>query len=174
MIQAAGVERLAVFMARRDRVRLTIWVVGLAAMTLVTAVSVKGLYPDAASLRQAADAANGSTAAIALQAPAHGIDTLGGRTVFELGAFGFITVALMNILLVVRHTRGEEEQGRAELIRSAAVGRDAALAASLVVALGADLAFAALNALLLIAVGLPVVGSVTPTIAGRSSRSPCR
>ena len=44
----------------------------------------------------------------------------------------------MSILLVVRHTRADEETGRAELVGAGVVGRHAPLAAALVVAAIAD------------------------------------
>ena len=40
----------------------------------------------------------------------------------------------MAILLVVRHTRAEEETGRAELVGAGVVGRHAPLAAALITA----------------------------------------
>ena len=59
---------------------------------------------------------------------------------FEIFAFVAIVVALMNMFLVGRHTRADEETGRAELIRSARVGRHAPLAAALGLAGLANLA----------------------------------
>ena len=75
-------------------------------------------------------------------------------------AFTFIVVALMNIFLVVRHTRAEEEAGRAELVRAAAVGRHAPLTAALLVVAAADVVVGAIVATGLIALDLPVAGSV--------------
>src|SRR5699024_10726476 len=46
----------------------------------------------------------------------------------------FLLAGLMNIMLVTRHTRLEEQTGRAELVRANVTGRYAALAASLIVA----------------------------------------
>ena len=48
----------------------------------------------------------------------------------------------MSVQAVVRHTRQNEETGRAELVRAAVVGRYAALAAALVATVGADVALA--------------------------------
>ena len=65
----------------------------------------------------------------------------------------------MNMFLVGRHTRSDEEAGRAELIRSARVGRNAPLAAALGVAGLANLAVAVVVFAALAATGLPVGGS---------------
>jgi len=48
----------------------------------------------------------------------------------------------MNILLVSRHTRLEEQTGRSELLRADAVGRHAPLTAALLLALSANLVLA--------------------------------
>jgi len=49
--------------------------------------------------------------------------------------FIVITVAIMNIFLVVNHTRKDEENGRIELIRSLPVGRLSNLKATMIIAL---------------------------------------
>ena len=79
---------------------------------------------------------------------------------FKLTAFGAAIMAVLMVVVVVRHTRKEEESGRAELLGSAAVGRDAPLAAALLVATGASLAIGAATTAALIVGGLPVLGSV--------------
>ncbi|MBV6702459.1 ABC transporter permease [Kitasatospora aureofaciens] len=71
-----------------------------------------------------------------------------------------VLAGLMSILIVTRHTRAEEETGRAELVRSAAVGRHAHLAAALATA-AADLALG-----LLLAAGLPGLGIPGLTTGG--------
>ena len=53
--------------------------------------------------------------------PPLALDTLGGRVTFEISAFAMVLAALMNVFLVSRHVRAEEESGRAELIRSTVV-----------------------------------------------------
>jgi putative exporter of polyketide antibiotics len=73
--------------------------------------------------------------------------------------------ALMSALAVVRHTRQNEETGRAELVGAAVVGRHAGLAAALIVTVGANLVLAGLLGLVGIATGLPAVGSFMAGIA---------
>jgi ABC-2 type transport system permease protein len=63
--------------------------------------------------------------------------------------------------MVGRLTRGEEESGRMELLGSMAVGRHAPLAAGLVVVSAMDVVVGALVALSLVALGLPVAGSIS-------------
>ena len=69
-------------------------------------------------------------------------------------------VALLAVVLVVRHTRADEEAGRTELVGGTAVGRQAPLAAALALALVVNLVLAVLTAAALAAAGLPADGSV--------------
>ena len=121
---------------------------------------MEGLYPTTADLVAAAETIRDNAAVIALNGPPIGLETLGGRTVFEMGAFTFILIALMNIFLVGRHTRGEEESGRAELVRAAVVGRNAAITATLLVAVIADVAVGVLVTAGMTSAGLALEGSL--------------
>jgi ABC-2 type transport system permease protein len=76
-----------------------------------------------------------------------------------------VLAALMSALAVVRHTRQNEETGRAELVGAAVVGRHAGLAAALIVTVGANLILAGLLGLVGIATGLPAVGSFMAGLA---------
>ncbi len=120
-----GTARLTGFVLRRDRVRIAVWIVSIVLLVVATVASLKGLYPTAADLRQAADAARGNAAAIAFNGPAQGLDTLGGEIAFQVGAFGLVVVALMSLMMTGRLTRGEEEAGRSELLCSLPIGRHA-------------------------------------------------
>ena len=62
-------------------------------------------------------------------------------------------------MLVVRHTRTEEESGRLELLSAGVVGRYAALTAALIVSSGTVVLLGLLTALSLIGSGLPATGS---------------
>jgi ABC-2 type transport system permease protein len=98
---------------------------------------------------------------IAFNGAAQGLNTVGGQVAFQFGAAGMVLVALMSIFMVGRLTRGEEEAGRLEVVRSLPVGIHAnTLAAALTVA-AMNLIIGGLTAAVLIAQGLPVAGSVT-------------
>ena len=83
----------------------------------------------------------------------------------KMSGFGGILVAIMAILLVIRHTRVEEEAGRLELVGSAVVGRRAPLTAALLVGGGASVVLGFITALALIGSKLPVGGSFAFGIA---------
>src|SRR5665647_3558178 len=85
--------------------------------------------------------------------PASGTD-LGAMALVEGWKVLAIFVALMSAQAVVRHTRQDEETGRAELIGSGVVGRQARLTAALIVAVGASLIVGAGVSLVLVSHGL--------------------
>ena len=76
-----------------------------------------------------------------------------------------VLAALMSALAVVRHTRQNEETGRAELVGAAVVGRHAGLAAALIVTVGANVVLAGSLGLAGIVTGQPAAGSFTAGIA---------
>jgi ABC-2 type transport system permease protein len=153
----AGTGALLRFALRRERLRSPVWIVALLLGTLSTVTKLQGLYPHAAGRASLARTLD-SPAGLAMTGPAHYLHGPGGYT---LGAMlshqviGFITVlvALMSVQIVVRHTRAEEETGRAELLRSTVVGRHASLTAALVLAVIVNLVLAALLTLGLGALG---------------------
>ena len=76
-----------------------------------------------------------------------------------------VLAAVMSALAVVRHTRQNEETGRAEMVGAAVVGRHAGLAAALIVTVGANIVLAGLLGLAGIVTGLPATGSFMAGLA---------
>jgi ABC-2 type transport system permease protein len=160
MSDRAGTAVLVRLVVRRDRVRFALWIAGIGLLVLVTVASTKSLYPTPESLREVAAVTVDNPAASALNGPPIALDTLGGQVAYQTGAPAFTAVGLMSLLLTSRLTRGEEDSGRLELIRAAPVGRDAPLAAAVLVVAAADVVTGATTTLILLAEGLPVAGSV--------------
>ncbi|MFC9766681.1 ABC transporter permease [Rhodococcus jostii] len=157
--QYAGTARLVRLALRRDRIQLAVWLLALAALQAFSASSVLGLYPTEPDLRSFAMATAASPVALATNGLVSGYSAgavLACQIVMPLS----LAAGLMTTLLVVRHTRQNEETGRAELVEAAVVGRKALLTAALVVAVGANLALGLLNVVVLVAAGLPLDGSV--------------
>jgi ABC-2 type transport system permease protein len=160
----AGTGQLLRLALRRDRVVGTVWVLGLFLFALSQAASIISLYPTQADLDRLARTATGigaNPAVVALQGPAYDASTYGGATAWQVVTPWTFVIGLMSILLMTRHTRQEEETGRAELVSSAAVGRNAWLTSSLLYVLAANLVLAAITAGGFVAVGLPAAGSLT-------------
>jgi polyether ionophore transport system permease protein len=151
--ELTGTGLLTRLALRRDRIMIAAWAYVLAAFAYVSVVSTKKLYPTAASLRAFSEGAGADRVTRAIYGPAGDLHTLGGLATWKLSVFGVVGVAVMSMFIVVRHTRGDEDAGRLELVGAGAVGRLAALTSALLTALLANLAVA-----LLVAVGLAVPG----------------
>ncbi|GAA1935472.1 ABC transporter membrane-spanning protein [Streptomyces durmitorensis] len=81
----------------------------------------------------------------ALYSPVFG-DSIGALSAWRIGVYAAILAAVMSLIVVVRHTREEEETGRQEMISAAMVGRRAPLTAALLAAFVANAAVALLVA----------------------------
>lgn len=165
----AGTGRLIRLVLRLDRIKLTLWVIGIGFVIAITPLSIRsiteseaevqGITPEQVLARDAALTESSGVAA-ALQGPYDALDTFGGRYAFEIGAFTFAIIGLMNVLLVGRHTRAEEQSGRAELVRSAAVGPWSSVAAVGVVAVLANAVLAAVTTVTFVGDGLATGPSI--------------
>lgn len=147
-----GVARLLRFNLRRDRWMILWWCLGGTLLYWSQAVSLEGVYATQAEFDRAAAAMDDNAAFIALAGPARALDTVGGQVTWQATAFGAVVAGLMSMFLVGRHARAEEESGRDELVRSAAIDRRAPLAAALLHAGLANLLLGLLVALSLISV----------------------
>lgn len=149
--------RLAV---RRDRVLVPVWVAALVLSCVSSVRATVALYPDVASRIQAARGVNDNPALVAFYGPIPDVRSLGGVATFKLLLLGGVFVAMLCSVLVRRHTRVEEESGRAELLAATAIGRHALLAAAVAEAALAAVVTGALTALGNIAAGLDTPGSL--------------
>lgn len=157
----AGTGALVRVALRVERVRLPVWLVAVAGLTAVSAASEADLFPTPESRAARAELMR-SPAAVALGGPGYGLDdyTIGAMVANELGAWVALALAVLSVLLVVRHLRGAEESGLLEVVRSTPVGRDAPVLAAVVVVTLADLAIGLALAAALAGTGLPAAGAV--------------
>jgi ABC-2 type transport system permease protein len=149
---------------RRDRIMLPAWVYLITVLVATTAYTFKKLYPTAAARAQLVVTGGGNPALRFLYGRLNG-SSIGALTAWRYGIWAAIFGALMTVFIVIRHTRGDEEAGRLELVGSAVVGRQAALTAGLLTAATANVAIAVLLSVALPASGLPVSGSVALALA---------
>ncbi|MBK5223990.1 MAG: ABC transporter permease [Acidimicrobiia bacterium] len=162
MIAFAGTGRLVRLVVRRDRMRLSLWLVLLGVIIVSSAASLPPVYPDQADIDNYVELFGDNPALVAFAGPGYGFDdpNLGVILVNETQLWACVGVALMSIFLLTRHTRAEEDVERAEHIRSAPVGRHAPTAAAIVVVASANLALAVVCAAGFIALGYQVAGSL--------------
>ncbi|RBM14917.1 ABC transporter permease [Streptomyces sp. PT12] len=144
----AGTGTLIRFSLRRDRVRLPVWIGASLLATVGSVTSFEATYPEPEDI-ESAKATFEAPAGLAMSGPDHylsGEYHYGAMTGHQMISFMALVIGIMSILTVVRHTRAEEETGRAELLRSHVIGRHAHLAAALVVAVAANVVLGALLA----------------------------
>ncbi|MEV6940655.1 ABC transporter permease [Streptomyces sp. NPDC051172] len=154
MTSFAGTGVLLRFSLRRDRLMIPVWVGVNALMVLSMPNTLKNLYGTPADRADLIHQVATNASFRALIGPV--FDTsIGALTAWRVGVYAGLLTAAMSLVIVVRHTRDEEESGRQELVASGAVGRRASLTAAL---LAAGVANAALA--LLVAAGLAGQGAV--------------
>jgi len=144
------------FMLRRERVVSTVWVLMLALVVVGLVMGMDAVldYEGRVALLPMLE----MPALVSMMGPAYATMTdATGEYYTTFGAlytnfmmlFTALTVGIMNIFLVVRHTRADEERGRYEVIRSLPLGRLANLNAAMLTAV-------MVNVLLAIVVGLGI------------------
>ncbi|WP_139785566.1 ABC transporter permease [Cytobacillus gottheilii] len=145
--------QLVLFLLKRDRFVIPIWIMGILFFTYSVAAVFPDLYQTAEE-RQSIAATMNNPAIIAMVGPGYGLDdyTPGAMMAHQMLLFTSIAAAIMSILLVTRHLRADEEEGRLELIRSFQVGRLANSSASFIVLLLVNIVLA-----LIIGFGLAVM-----------------
>ncbi|MEH0471826.1 ABC transporter permease [Streptomyces sp. B21-097] len=133
MTALAGTGPLLRFALRRDRVLIPVWVAVNTLMVLSMPAGLKGLYDTPADRADLLRQVETNSSLRALIGPVFD-DSLGALTAWRVGVYAAALAAVTSLLIVVRHTRDEEESGRQELIASGVVGRRASLTAALLAA----------------------------------------
>ena len=164
MSEFTGTVRLTRLALRRDRVTLPAWILGLAgflaattAMFVSSARRPRGRGPGGGAVDQQPRAADARADLRAERRRRHD----GARLRHPRACWP----ALMSTFAVVRHTRQNEELGRAEMVGATVVGRYAGLTAAVVVATAANVVLAVLLGLAMVVNGQPAAGSF---VAGAS------
>lgn len=126
---------LTKFIIRRDRLRLLIWVIALSAFQIGLVFVFRDILLKDTEVSVMIEMMK-NPAMVAMLGPVYGENnyTLGPAYANYMLVFSLIIAAIMNIFLVNRHTRQDEELGRLEIIRSLPVGRLSNLASTLIVA----------------------------------------
>ena len=145
---------------RRDRILLPAWIMGLAVTAGSSAAATVDLYPTQESRVAAAETINASAAVVALYGRIYDPTSLGAVSMIKLTALGAAIVGVVMLFVAIRHTRGEEEPGRLELLSGGRLGRHAPLTSTLALVAGSSLLLAVRTAAANTAAGLPWQGSL--------------
>ncbi|WP_072690312.1 ABC transporter permease [Rhodococcus marinonascens] len=143
---------------RRDRIVLPLWILIFAATPALYIVSIADIYTTEDQLATFAATTAASPAQIAMFGPIFS-SSLGSVGLWKAGIY-YTFIALAVILTFIRHTRAEEETGRAELLDSTSVGRYASLTAALTFTGGTSVIAGILCTATLLTQDVPVAGSV--------------
>ncbi|MDN5908726.1 MAG: ABC transporter permease [Brevibacterium sp.] len=133
--EITGLWTLLRLMGRRDRWRAPIWILSLAALTAYFANAIAVVMDDDTLASMVVFAKNPVMGLIT--GPGYGMDeiTIARFVVGMYGVFLMLGIAMMSITTMTRHTRAEEQTGRAELIRANVTGRHTQLLAALTLTL---------------------------------------
>jgi len=156
----AGTGTLVRLGVRRDRWLLSLWILGFAVMAGSSASAGAGLFPDLASRVEAARTLNATASMVALFGRVYDPSSLGALSLIKYTAFMTACLGALMVFVTIRHTRADEESGRLELLSGGRLGRNASLAAALVISFGASIVLGLLTAAALAAGGLPAAGSL--------------
>ncbi len=160
MGEVTGLGPLFGLAVRTSRWFWAVWLVVMVAIVPATARAYGALIPDPSQAETTIASLTSNPTMRAMLGPPFDLTSAGPFTVWRVGTFLAALAGVMAILGVVRATRGEEENGRTELVRAGIVDRHAPLGAALLLGLGACLTLGVLVTLVMVAIGEPVAGSL--------------
>jgi len=150
--------------ARRDRVQLAVWVLCTGLLAFVTANAVGTTYGDTEERVGIMRLAVANPSILLLRGLPQGT-SLPAFVFFQIFTYLALLAALMSTFLAVRHSRAEEESGRAELISATPAGRIRPTVATIVHGVLANLVLGVAVTLGLVTGGMPVDGSLVAGLA---------
>ncbi len=152
---------------RRDRWQLVLWIGGTALLAYAAYSGVTGSFGTEQDRRSLLAAALANPVILMFRGLPSGADEA-AFTLFLILPFLAMLAAFMSSFLAVRHTRAEEEDGRAELIAATGAGRLTPLIATIALGLLANFVLAVLAAAAFVACGFPLGGALIAGFAAGS------
>lgn len=148
-------SRLVRFILKRERVISVVWIIILVLFSVAVPPALNKIFVSESDSQAMVETMK-NPAMIAMMGPVYGAHnySIGAMYTNMMLLFTILAVAIMNIFLVVRHTRGDEEKGRGEVIRSLPVGRLSNLNATMIVAAAVNVIIAVLCGLVMAVLGI--------------------
>jgi ABC-2 type transport system permease protein len=143
---------------RRDRWQLVAWVAAIGLMTLFSAAAIYNEYGTDETRIAVLKIAVANPSILVVRGLASE-SSAGAMIAFEVLTFIAILACLMSTLLAVRHSRADEESGRAELVSATRAGRLAPTVATAIEGVIANVLVIIVIALALASTGLEPGGS---------------
>ena len=111
MSALTGLGALVRFVARRERVRIPVYLASFAALIWSTAIQSEELYPTAADRAEYFATVTANPGLIVMVGPAYDLSTVGGDTAWQWGGIGAVVAALMSMFILgPPHARGGAER----------------------------------------------------------------
>jgi ABC-2 type transport system permease protein len=154
-----GTGLLLRHLLRRERFAMPAWILLLVGMVVGTLPHYARVFSTEPLRQSFAEFVHHNTLMLAFggQLSSSRLESLAA---WKIGDILYSLLGLMTLLLVVRHTRAEEESGRLELLAAGGIGRFAPLSATLLLACGASVLTGLLSALGWIALGSEPAGAL--------------
>lgn len=143
---------------RRDWLQLSLWILGAVLLAYAGYVGVTESYGTVADRQEVLAAVAANPVILMFRGLPSGT-SVGAFLAFEDLPWLAMLAALMSAFLAVRHTRGDEESGRGELVAATPASRTLPLLATVLHGLAANAVMAALIAASLIGAGMDAAGS---------------
>ncbi|MDF9866630.1 ABC-2 type transport system permease protein [Bacilli bacterium PM5-3] len=120
----AQTKRLLLFYLKKDAIKLVLWTIALIVFSVGIIAYFPSLYPTVEDKIAIATTMN-TPSMIAMAGPLYGDApyTIGALASQEVFIFAVILVCIMNINIVLKNTRQQEDEGMLEMINSFSVGR---------------------------------------------------
>ena len=161
-----GLGSLVRLYGRISRRAIIVWTLAVLVLVPASILAMEEAYPDQGALDARAMLLD-NPSAVMMTGPYFATEqyTFWAMVANELFLYILIPAAIMSVLLTVRHTRGEEEAGRLELIRALPTGRLAPAVAALIVVSLANLALGAAITAGTLVMGGEIAGSLALGLA---------
>ena len=118
---------LSKFILKRDLMQLLIWLFGLVVLSVAVAAAFNEMFASPEELMGMVMTLE-NPAMIAMLGPLYA-NTIAAIYTQNMLVFVAMAVGILNIFMVTRHTRADEEEGRLEVLRSLPIGRTTILKA---------------------------------------------
>lgn len=154
-----GTGKLLRFYLKKGWVKRSIWILTPALLAMSAYMSYSNMFTSSQELSGFVDESilNPVVAAI------HGFiltKDIPGIVSWNIKTISLIVATIFNILTMTKMTRGEEESGRTDILYSTVIGRQAQLAAALIICLGLNFIMGLLLTLTMVGFGMNFSGSL--------------
>lgn len=148
---------------RQHRVFLAVWILLPALLVLSTALTSIAMMPDQQALLEMKNTLN-DPVIVGMHGKVLDI-SISGYTAWRTKVMCSVLAAIFSFIMVVRHTRREEEEGRGELLGSVCIGRHAPLAAALISTFTVNIMMSVLIVIAMLSAGLGLKGTIAHALS---------